>query len=76
MITKTKELRETTAEQLWEEYSKLKPADRRAVAERILLDNEVTEDFIDHILIKKAKQVKGKSVSLQEYKARLQKRKP
>ncbi|MDO8635922.1 MAG: hypothetical protein Q7R34_06715 [Dehalococcoidia bacterium] len=76
MITKTKELRETTAEQFWEDYSKLKPADRRAVAERILLDKEVSEDFIDHVLIKKAKQVKGKSVSLEEYKARLQKGKP
>lgn len=73
MVIKTKEREETTVEQFWEEYSKLKPADRRAMVERILMDNEVSEDFIDHVLIKKAKRVKGKSMSLEEYKARLQK---
>ncbi|MBI4288879.1 MAG: hypothetical protein HY671_10675 [Chloroflexi bacterium] len=69
MIIKTKEHVETSVEQVWEEYSKLRPAERKIVAERILLDKEVSEDFIDHVLIKKAKQVKGKSVSLEEYKA-------
>jgi len=79
MITKISEHKETgketSAQQVWEEFSKLKPAERRFVAERILLDKEVPEDFIDHILIKKSKLVKGKTVPLQEYKARLQKRK-
>lgn len=71
MITETKESKQATGEQVWEEYSRLKPADRKAVAERILLDKEVSEDFIDHVLIKKAKLVKGKPITLQEYKTRL-----
>lgn len=54
----------------WRAYETLKPVERQALAERILKDRKLLEDLFDHILIEKAKQVKGKPVTLKEYLAR------
>ncbi|MDO8636066.1 MAG: hypothetical protein Q7R34_07475 [Dehalococcoidia bacterium] len=76
MITKTSEHKEISAqatliEGLWREYKKLKPEMKRQFAERILKDDPKTmEDVVDFIHIEKAKRVKGKAISLEEYKAK------
>ncbi|MBF8304024.1 MAG: hypothetical protein HW399_399, partial [Dehalococcoidia bacterium] len=47
-----------------------KPEMKRQFAERILKDDPKTmEDVVDFIHIEKAKRVKGKAISFEEYKA-------
>ncbi|MBI2859283.1 MAG: hypothetical protein HYX90_09420 [Chloroflexi bacterium] len=54
----------------WRVYETLQPIGRRALAVRILRDRKLLEDFIDHALIEKAKRVRGKSLTLNEYEAK------
>ncbi|MBI2917498.1 MAG: hypothetical protein HYY01_05835 [Chloroflexi bacterium] len=49
-------------EVFWKAYQALKSSERQQVAERILRDRKLLEDVADHLLIEKAKRVKGKSV--------------
>ena len=60
---------EATVEVFWRAYEALKPAERRALAERILRDRKLLEDLADHVSIERAKRVAGQSVTLDEYVA-------
>ena len=71
MANKAASVPATLIEVLWREYKKLKPEMKRQFAERILKDDpEIMEDVVDFIHIEKAKRVKGKAISLEEYKAK------
>ncbi len=60
---------EATVEVFWRAYEALKPADRRALAERILRDRKLLEDLADHVCIERSKRVAGQSITLDEYVA-------
>ena len=45
---------EATVEVFWRAYETLKPSERRALAERILRDRKLLDDFLDHVFIEKA----------------------
>ncbi len=62
-------VRDANIEIFWKAYETLKPIERQALAQRILKDRKLLEDLFDHILIEKAKQVKGKPVTLKKYLA-------
>lgn len=64
----TVEAPEANVEIFWRAYGTLKPGERQELAERILKDRNLLEDFGDHMLIEKAKRVSGKSVALKEFK--------
>ena len=61
---------EATVEVFWLAYESLKPSERQELAERILRDRKLLDDIADHMLIEKAKSVKGKPVTLAEYTTR------
>ncbi|MDZ4246530.1 MAG: hypothetical protein U1D67_05345 [Dehalococcoidia bacterium] len=56
--------KEVILEVFWRVYETLKPKERQALAERILRDRKLLEDLGDHVLIERAKQVKGKPVAI------------
>jgi hypothetical protein len=58
---------EATVEVFWRAYETLKPGERQELAERILRDRKLVEDLADHLLIEKAKRVRGKPLTLAEY---------
>lgn len=58
---------EATVEIFWRAYGTLKPGQRQELAERILKDRNLLNDFGDHMLIEKAKRVSGKSVTLKDF---------
>jgi hypothetical protein len=58
---------EATVEVFWRAYETLKPRERQELAERILRDRKLVEDLADHLLIEKAKRVRGKPMTLAEY---------
>ena len=58
---------EATVEVFWRAYETLKPKERQELAERILRDRKLLEDLSDHLLIEKAKRVRGKPTTLAEY---------
>ena len=68
--------KQATVEVFWRAYETLKPKERQALAERILRDRKLLEDLGDHMLIEKAKHVKGKPVTLKQYTARSRKAGP
>ena len=51
----------------WRAYQGLKKKERQKVASRILMDLDVSEDWIDHVLIERARNEVGKDVSLDEF---------
>lgn len=53
-----------TVEVFWRAYETLKPKERQELAKRILHDRKLLGDFSDHVLIEKAKRVKGKPITL------------
>ncbi len=59
-----------TVEVFWKAFGTLMPAERAALAERILRDRRLMEDLYDHFLIEQAKKVRGKALTLDEYLAR------
>ncbi len=61
--------RSATVEIFWKAFGALKRAERAALAERILRDQELLEDIYDHLLIEQAKRGRGKAVTLNEYLA-------
>lgn len=63
-------IKEASVEVFWRAYETLKPKERQILAERILGDRKLLEDLFDHVLIEKAKNVKGKQITLAEYSAR------
>ncbi len=63
-----------TVEVFWKAIGTLKPAERVALAERILRDRGLLEDLYDHVLIERAKRVKGRSMTLDEYTVHRKKR--
>ena len=67
---------EATVEVFWRAYEALRPKERQALAERILRDRKLLEDLGDHMLIEKAKRVKGKPITLKQYTARPRKARP
>ena len=58
-----------TVEVFWRAYETLKPEERQELAQRILKDRKLLKDLADHLLIEKAKQVKGRPVTLKDYVA-------
>ena len=60
-------IKEENIEVFWRAYETLKPKERQILAERILGDRKLLEDLFDHVLIEKAKKVKGKPITLVEY---------
>ena len=66
--------KKATVEVFWKAIETLKPAERMALAERILHDRRLLDDMYDHVLIERAKGVKGRSMTLDEYLVRRKKR--
>ncbi len=62
-------IQDVTVEVFWKAFEALKPAQRRTLAERILRDRRLLEDLGDHLLIERAKRVRGKAITLDEYTA-------
>lgn len=60
---------EATVEAFWRAYETLKPRERLALAERILRERKLLQDVGDHLLIERAKRVKGKPITLGDYTA-------
>lgn len=56
-------------EVFWKAYQGLKKKERRQVASRILMDIDISEDWIDHVLIERARHEPGKDMSLDEFLA-------
>lgn len=50
-------------------YQTLQPSDRQQLAERILRDRKLLEDLADHMLIERAKLLRGKPVPLSGHTA-------
>jgi hypothetical protein len=50
-------------------YQGLKKKQRQQVANRILMDLDISEDWIDHVLIERARNEPGKDLSLDEFLA-------
>jgi len=63
-----------TVEVFWKAIGTLKPAERMALAEKILHDRGLLDDMYDHVLIERAKKVKGRPLTLDEYLVRRKKR--
>jgi hypothetical protein len=61
------ESEKATVEVFWKAIERLKPAERMALAEKILRERGLLEDMYDHVLIERAKKVKGRSLTLDEY---------
>jgi hypothetical protein len=57
-------------EVFWRAYQGLRKKERQQVASRILMDQNVSEDWIDHVLIERARNEPGKDVSLDNFLAR------
>jgi hypothetical protein len=53
----------------WRAYHGLKKKERQQIANRILMDPDIAEDWIDHVLIERARNEPGKDVSLDEFLA-------
>lgn len=54
-------------EVFWKAYQGLKKKEQQQVASRILMELDVSEDWIDHVLIERARNEAGKDVSLDEF---------
>ncbi len=59
----------TKVEALWAEYARLNRQDKKKLAERIMCDAELLEDFLDKVLIEEAKRMRGKPITLEALKA-------
>lgn len=59
----------TKVEALWAEYARLNQQDKKKLAERIMCDAELLEDFLDKVLIEEAKRMRGTPITLEELKA-------
>ena len=51
----------------WQAYESLNKKQRKSLASRILVEEELSEDLIDHILIERSGREKGEDISLEKY---------
>ena len=58
---------EDFVEVFWKAFKSLDKKSRELLAARILSDEELSEDWIDHVLIQRSRAEKGQDVSLQGY---------
>ena len=54
-------------EVFWKAFKSLKKEERRQLATRIMIDEEVSDDWIDHILIERARKEPGQDLTLDEF---------
>jgi hypothetical protein len=54
-------------EVFWQAYESLNKNQRKSLASRILVEEELSEDLIDHILIERSRREKGEDISLEKY---------
>lgn len=57
----------TTVEVFWKAFQGLRKEERQQVASRILMDLDVSEDWIDHVLIERSRNEKGNDVILDQF---------
>ncbi len=67
---------DATAEVFYTAFNALKNSEREAFIEKVVNDPRMREDLIDVLLIKEAKNIKGRSISAREYFARRRKEAP
>lgn len=56
-------------EVFWKAYQGLKKKERQQVVSRILRDFDISDDWIDHVLIERARNEPGKDLSLDGFLA-------
>lgn len=61
------EKNDAIVEVFWRAYQGLKKKEQQQVASRILMDRNVSEDWIDHILIERARIEPGEDISLDKF---------
>jgi hypothetical protein len=54
-------------EVFYKAFKSLKKEERKQLAIRIIVDTEISDDWLDHILIEKAKKEPGQDVALDEF---------
>lgn len=59
--------KEAMVEVFWKAYMNLPKKLREALITRIISSESLSEDKIDHILIEKSRQEKGRDITLNEY---------
>jgi hypothetical protein len=55
------------SEIFWQAFASLSKKTRQSLAARILIEENLSEDWIDHVLIERSRNEKGKDVSLEDY---------
>ena len=51
----------------WKAYQGLGKKQQRQIASRIIMDSEISDDWIDHVLIQRARQEAGEDVTLEAF---------
>lgn len=54
-------------EVFWKAFKSLKKEERRQLATRIMIDEDLSDDWIDHILIERARKEPGQDLTLDEF---------
>jgi hypothetical protein len=54
-------------EVFWNAYQTLKSGQKKQLARRILLDSEMSEDWIDHALIERSRREPGRDMPLESF---------
>ena len=60
-------VQDAIVEVFWQAYESLNKNQRKSLASRILVEEELSEDLIDHILIERSRREKGEDISLEKY---------
>ncbi|MFQ5881865.1 MAG: hypothetical protein ACE5I9_05265 [Candidatus Methylomirabilales bacterium] len=67
-------IKEATAAVFWKAFKALDKTERSELAKKILADQEIYEDLVDHLLIEMSRREKGKDITLDEYLAQRKRR--
>jgi len=54
-------------EVFWKAFKSLKKEERHQLAARILVDAEISDDWLDHIIIERARKEPGQDMALDEF---------
>ena len=61
------ESKDAIVDVFWKAYQGLSKKQQRQIASRIIMDSEISEDWIDHLLIERARQESGKDMSWRDF---------
>ena len=61
------ESKDAIVDVFWKAYQGLGKKQQRQIASRIIMDSEISEDWIDHILIERARQESGRDIPLEKF---------